>query len=120
MTIPAFAISDGISNRAKRKALTKDQKILHVLNRLGFGARPGNVEKVKSMGLNRYIERQLDPDSIPDADVQAKLKGYEINQKFVIRMDKKADFEQFVKILDVLKAGNFKKLSIQAEQNQQP
>ena len=30
------------------KSLTEDQKILHVLNRLGFGARPGDLEKVRA------------------------------------------------------------------------
>ena len=77
LTVPAFAISSGNSS-SKRKALSKDQKILHVLNRLGFGARPGDVERVKSVGLNRYIERQLDPASIPNANIQAKLKSYEV------------------------------------------
>ncbi|NNF00538.1 MAG: DUF1800 domain-containing protein [Pyrinomonadaceae bacterium] len=58
--------------------LSSDQKILHTLNRLGFGARPGDVEKVRSIGLETYIERQLNPDSIPDSEVTAKLGNFEI------------------------------------------
>jgi nucleoid-associated protein YgaU len=38
-----------------------------VLNRLGFGARPGDVERVKRIGLDRYVRQQLDPASIDDA-----------------------------------------------------
>ena len=49
------------------KPLTEDQRILHVLNRLGFGARPGDVARVKAMGLSRYIDKQLDPESIDDS-----------------------------------------------------
>ncbi len=42
------------SNKSAAK-LDEDQRILHVLNRLGFGARPGDVERVKAMGLDNYI-----------------------------------------------------------------
>jgi len=65
------------------------------------------------------IENELffNEEPIEYSQLEDKLKGYQIDQKFVIRMDKKSDFEQFVKIIDILKTGNFKKLSIQAEQN---
>src|SRR5882762_7873901 len=54
--------------------LTDDQRILHVLNRLGFGARPGDLERVKAMGLENYINQQLNPANIPDQNIEAKLK----------------------------------------------
>ncbi len=60
------------------KPLTEDQKIQHVLNRLGFGARPGDVEKVKAIGLQKYIEQQLDPASIDDRVAESKVKGLDI------------------------------------------
>ncbi len=41
---------------------------LHVLNRLGFGPRPGDLDAVRQLGVDRYIERQLDPESIPEPD----------------------------------------------------
>ena len=55
--------------------LTEDQKVLHVLNRLGFGARPGDLAKVKAIGLQKYIEQQLDPSSIPDTLAENKVRG---------------------------------------------
>jgi uncharacterized protein (DUF1800 family) len=55
--------------------LTDDQRILHVLNRLGFGARPGDVERVKAMGLDNYIKQQLDPERISDAVAEAKIRN---------------------------------------------
>src|SRR2546426_9105081 len=55
--------------------LTEDQRILHVLNRLGFGARPGDVERVKAMGLDNYINQQLNPEKISDAVGDAKVKN---------------------------------------------
>ncbi|MFN2491361.1 MAG: DUF1800 domain-containing protein [Pyrinomonadaceae bacterium] len=56
-------------------SLTENQRILHVLNRLGFGARPGDVERVKGMGLGKYIEEQLSPEKINDALADAKVKN---------------------------------------------
>jgi uncharacterized protein (DUF1800 family) len=77
MYSPILAFGDnGLNN--KGKALTEEQKILHVLNRLGFGARPGDVERVKAMGLNKYIEQQLNPDSITDPVADMKVKNLEI------------------------------------------
>src|SRR6476661_4559088 len=60
------------------KALTEEQKILHVLNRLGFGARPGDVERVKAMGLQKYIDQQLNPSSIDDSALDAKVKNLDV------------------------------------------
>ena len=60
------------------KRLSEDQKILHVLNRLGFGARPGDVEKVKAIGIEKYIDQQLNSNSLNDWAVQAKVKDLEI------------------------------------------
>jgi uncharacterized protein (DUF1800 family) len=57
--------------------LTEDQRILHVLNRLGFGARPGDVARVKAMGLDRYIEQQLNPEKIDDSASEARLQNLE-------------------------------------------
>ncbi|HXJ79838.1 MAG TPA: DUF1800 domain-containing protein [Candidatus Methylomirabilis sp.] len=56
--------------------MTEDQRILHVLNRLGYGPRPGDLERVKRMGLAAYIERQLDPGSIPDSTTDQALAEY--------------------------------------------
>lgn len=63
--------------RTDNRPLTEDQKILHVLNRLGYGPRPGDVERVKKMGLKAYIALQLDPEKIPDAAVDAKTAGFD-------------------------------------------
>src|SRR6478672_7476767 len=53
-----------------------DKTILHVLNRVGFGARPGDVERVRALGLDKYIDQQLHPERIPDAAMAARLAGF--------------------------------------------
>lgn len=49
-------------------------------------------------------------------ELKTKLADVDKAQFIVLRIDKQAAFEQFVKILDPLKAGQFTNLSIQAEQ----
>ncbi len=43
-----------------------DAKILHVLNRIAFGPRPRDMETVKAIGVEAYIQSQLTPASIPE------------------------------------------------------
>jgi uncharacterized protein (DUF1800 family) len=54
--------------------MTEREKALHVLNRLGFGPRPGDVDRVVAMGVPAYIEEQLDPERVPDSAVAASLE----------------------------------------------
>ena len=46
--------------------IPKDQRIEQALNRLTFGARPGDAAEVKAMGLKVWIDRQLHPDRIAE------------------------------------------------------
>ncbi len=64
--------------RSSAKPLSGDQKILHVLNRLGFGTRPGDVEKVRALGLQKYIDQQLNPSAIDDTVAENKVKNLDI------------------------------------------
>jgi uncharacterized protein (DUF1800 family) len=56
--------------------LSPDEAILHAVNRLAYGPRPGDVERVRQMGLAKWIERQLNPNSIDDKGVEARLEDY--------------------------------------------
>jgi uncharacterized protein (DUF1800 family) len=56
--------------------MSQDQQAVHVLNRLGYGPRPGDVERVKQMGVQRYIDSQLHPESIPlPAELDERLRS---------------------------------------------
>ena len=50
--------------------------VLHVLNRLGFGARPGDIERVQTIGLAKYIDEQLAPEHIADPALDARLASF--------------------------------------------
>jgi uncharacterized protein (DUF1800 family) len=52
-------------------------KALHLLNRLGFGPRPGDIKRVNSMGIEAYIQQQLYPDYIVEpTELTNKLNGF--------------------------------------------
>jgi uncharacterized protein (DUF1800 family) len=53
-----------------------DRTIVHVLNRLGFGAAPGDIDRVRRIGLQQYIDQQLDPSRIADEKLQARLAPF--------------------------------------------
>ena len=57
---------------------TADQQVQQVLNRLGFGPRPGDVAKVRAMGVDQYIAQQLDPARIEDGAAERLLASYEM------------------------------------------
>ena len=72
-----ISTSTGLYGKKKPKAvppapapapasMTSEQKTLHALNRLAFGARPGSVEEIRQMGLDRWIAAQLHPETIAE------------------------------------------------------
>src|SRR3981189_563710 len=56
--------------------LSPDEAILHALNRLAYGPRPGDVERVRQMGLAKWIEQQLNPNAIEDRGVEARMEQF--------------------------------------------
>lgn len=56
-------------------ALTQEQKIVHLLNRISFGATQEEIEKVNRTGMAAFLEEQFHPERIPDPLVEEKLKG---------------------------------------------
>ena len=56
--------------------LTEDQAIWHALNRLGYGPAPGDVERIRKMGLEKWIDQQLHPEAIDDSALERHLEQY--------------------------------------------
>src|SRR5438309_10305013 len=70
----AFVLIAAQRTSKKSPAMTTDERIAHVLSRLTFGARPGDFQRVKAMGIGAFIAQQLDPDSLDDSALMAKLR----------------------------------------------
>ena len=60
-----------------RPAALDDDAIVHVLDRTGFGARAEDVARVREVGLDRYLDEQLHPERLSDAEVRARLAGFQ-------------------------------------------
>jgi uncharacterized protein (DUF1800 family) len=56
--------------------LKPDEQAEHVLNRLAYGPRPGDLQRVRDQGIEKWIARQLSPETIQDAAADQVLSGY--------------------------------------------
>jgi len=54
-----------------------DEQVAHVLSRITFGARPGDVARVRAMGVDAFIAQQLRPERIADPRLEAWLNQFE-------------------------------------------
>ena len=54
-----------------------DRAVAHALNRLTFGARPGDVDRVKSIGLDKWIDQQLNPSAINNEQLERRLSQFQ-------------------------------------------
>ncbi len=78
-------------NRQNAAAEMEEQKrAVHLLNRLSFGPRPGDVERVTAMGVDKWIDLQLHPDRIDDSALNARLEPLR-----TLRMDTREIVENF-------------------------
>ncbi|MEP7064565.1 MAG: DUF1800 domain-containing protein [Gemmatimonadota bacterium] len=64
--VAALPASGEVAAQSEREQ-TADEQVKHALNRLGFGARPGDIDRVRSMGVDRWIALQLSPQEIDNA-----------------------------------------------------
>ena len=60
LLVTAFCFSGDAAGRFDQKLLL-DKQIVHVLNRLTFGPRPGDIQQVRRMGVDKWIDQQLHP-----------------------------------------------------------
>jgi len=71
----------GIAADRFDQKLSKDQQILHALNRLTFGPRQGDIDQVRRMGLEKWIDLQLHPERIQENTIVVeRLKPLETLQ----------------------------------------
>jgi len=78
--LPQSTTQKGTSSAATKgtrpAALTDRERVIHALNRLTFGPRPGDVDAVIAKGMDAWIEDQLHPESVDDSALNARLGPY--------------------------------------------
>jgi uncharacterized protein (DUF1800 family) len=70
--------------------LTEQKRAVQALNRLAFGPRPGDIQQVTAMGVDKWIDLQLHPERIPDHAIEARLDQFR-----TLRMSSKEIVEDF-------------------------
>ncbi|HEX9607126.1 MAG TPA: DUF1800 domain-containing protein [Gemmatimonadaceae bacterium] len=62
--------------RSDVRELPADQQIIQALNRLTFGAKPGDILKVREIGLDNWIDQQLHPEKVNDDAMNVFVANY--------------------------------------------
>src|SRR6266566_6927735 len=77
LLLAAVAFAGNATGRFDQK-LSTDKQIVHVLNRLTFGPRPGDAEQVRRLGVQKWIDLQLHPERVQENPVlESKLRPLE-------------------------------------------
>ena len=74
----------------KSSGMDEQKRAIHALNRLTFGPRPGDAERVAQLGVDEWIELQLHPEKIDDSYLDARLASFR-----TLRMDTSEIVENF-------------------------
>jgi len=77
-------------NASDPSQMEDSRRALHALQRLTFGPRPGDAERVAAMGVDKWIDLQLHPEKIDDSAVDARLSGFR-----TLRMNTREIVENF-------------------------
>jgi hypothetical protein len=75
-TVEQFNSEQRLQMPYKKEGLTEREAAEHLLSRLSFGARPGEVEKVLAIGLEQWVLQQLE-HALLDAALEKKLAGFD-------------------------------------------
>ena len=76
--------------KATEPAPNEQKRAVQALNRLTFGPRPGDVQQVLAMGVDRWIDLQLNPEKIPDTAIDDRLADFR-----TLHMNSKEIAEEF-------------------------
>jgi uncharacterized protein (DUF1800 family) len=97
LSLLAFAISVQLALGKKKDKhpaaipqMDEQKQAVHALNRLSFGPRPGDVDHVLAIGVDKWIDQQLHPETIDDSALDARLSPFR-----TLRMDTREIVENF-------------------------
>src|SRR5215472_12262626 len=77
LLLTAAALRGHAADRFDAK-LPADRQVVHVLNRLTFGATAADVERVRRLGIDAWIDQQLHPERITENQaLDAKLREFQ-------------------------------------------
>ena len=75
LALAVLALSSAAAAAQSDSRPSTGTTLVHVLRRVTYGPRPGDVERVKAMGLSAWLERQLQPEQIDDRALERALSS---------------------------------------------
>ncbi len=77
---PAILLAEAPNWHSKRapavRPLTEEERAAQALNRLTFGPRPGDLERIQAIGVKKWVEMQLNPEQVDDSLLEARLQSF--------------------------------------------
>jgi hypothetical protein len=99
--LAALCVAAFIAPGAALAAGDTDQQVIHVLNRIAFGPTAAEVAHIKQIGIDRYIDEQLHPETIPEpAALTERLDGLD-----TLKLDPAQLFIEYGPILPIMNGG---------------
>lgn len=107
----------GLGCRQQASSEVNDAFVTHIVERLSFGPKPGELQRVKSMGVENYIQSQLNPESIEEspqldsylAQIDSLQKNpLDLLQKFLVEQKKQQPPELSIAEKNKIRSKNLK------------
>jgi uncharacterized protein (DUF1800 family) len=76
LVLQVAAARKGERPASSQPQMDEQKRALQALNRLTFGPRPGDIEHVLSMGVDKWIDQQLHPERIDDNALATRLAPF--------------------------------------------
>ncbi|HEX7088610.1 MAG TPA: DUF1800 domain-containing protein [Longimicrobiales bacterium] len=74
---PQHEAGEAIPRAQPRGALPEDSaRVIHLLQRATYGIRPGDVEAVLRVGIERWLDEQLHPERIDDRALERRIEAF--------------------------------------------
>jgi uncharacterized protein (DUF1800 family) len=105
----------GSKGGAGVKVLTEEQRVVHLLNRATFGPRPSDVDRVRKLGIEKFLDEQMHPDRIPDELLETRLK--EIESIHLSNQELARNYPQANQVIEALKAKGITPPGVNQNQN---
>jgi len=97
---------DMAAGPGSQSPMSPDERILHVLNRFTYGPRPGDVERVKAIGLSAWFYQQMAPATIDDSKLEARLADFPAMSLPLDKMMEKYPTRQMIRQMAQGRVGN--------------
>jgi len=106
---PAWAANDhdAMTPQAARTVpLNAQEKALHALNRLTFGPRQGDEAAIEKMGFDRWLERQLNPDTIDDSAFEKRMESFPAMKLSQQELERRFPSQQMIRAMSLRGVGS--------------